>query len=609
MTDLDRTVRLAQRCLWLNRWLRLLGWASAVAGGTYIVVALPNKLFALTTHPWFYPGAALGAVGVAVLGSLVWFVATRDDRRSAAAALDLAAGLKERISSGLYCAGSPDPFAQAVHQDAQRISRSISPRSHLRIRFPRSAHYAFGTIALALLVSFAIPPMDLMGRQEERKVVEAKKETVKRTEAVVRKTFEQVKKMANENPLLQKMEGLKDLEPVADTKVQSPLDVKQDAIKKIDNLVKNIQERQARSEQGTIDAIKKMLRRASDLQKGQDSLSEKLNKAMASGDFEAAKEALQQMQEKLSEAAKTPEEKKQAEALKQQLAQTSEKLEKAAAAQQLDKKLAEQLQKAKIDTKQLEKKLASLSKEDIEKIAKQLQEKGLTKEQAQELAKKLQDQSKAAQACKKLADGLAKAAQGMSQTGSPGQGSSAQGLAMAADQLSEMEQAQQNLDQLQLTMDELQNMKDNLGKPCSQCNGTGMRNGKPCPACNGSGCSGGDKAGSGNGSGMGGLGRGQGGIAPMAETSFKTTRQRTPVYTDKGSLIGQTWIEGEQIKGQASSEFVDTAISAERDVAEAIHQEKIPRQYRKTVGSYFTRIAKDAKDAGGGSTPAPDAQK
>lgn len=607
MTELEHTVRLAQRRLWLNRWLRLLGWSSAIAAGAYVLVAVPNKFFALTVHPWFYPAAALGAGAVALLGSLVWLVATRDDRRTAAAALDSAAGLKERISSGLYCADATDPFAKAVFQDAQRASRSVSPRSHLRITFPTSAHYAFGTIALAILVSFVIPPMDLLGRQEERKVEQARHETVKQADAVVRKTFEQVKKMANENPLLQKMEGLQALDPLADMKAQSPLDVKQDAIKKLDNLVKNVQERQAQAEQEKLDAVKKMLRRASDLQKGQNSLSEKLNKAMASGDFQAAREAVKQMQEKLAETPQTPEQKQQNEALQQQLAQMAEKLDKAAAAQQLDKKLAEQLQKAGVDPKQIEKKLANLSKEDLEKLAKQLQEKGLSKQQAQELAKKLQEQGKAAQACKKLASGLAKASQGMNQQGTP-QGGSAQGLAMADEQLGEMEQAQQNLDQLQLAMDNLQEAKSNLGKPCDQCNGTGMCNGKACGKCGGSGFGEGGKGG-GSGSGMGSLGRGKGGIAPESETAFKTKRERTPVFTDKGSLIGQTWVEGEQIKGQANSGYVGTAISAERDVAEAINQEKMPRQYQKTVGSYFTRIAKDAKDAGGGDAPAPGNQK
>ncbi|MGB9624174.1 MAG: hypothetical protein ACPMAQ_04870 [Phycisphaerae bacterium] len=607
MTDLDRMVRLAQRRLWLNRWLRLLGWSATVAAGTYVLVALTNKLFSLTEHPCFYSGAAMGAAGAALLISTVWFIATRDDRPTAAATLDLAAGLKERISSGLYCAGSADPFARAVYEDARRISRSISPRAYLRVVFPRSGHYAFATVALALVVSFAIPPMDLLGRQEEHRVAEVRQESVQQTRAVVAKTFEQVKKLANENPLLQKMDGLKELDPLAEPKAESPLDVKQDAIKKIDNLVKNVHEQQARAERERVEAVKKMLRRASDLQQSRDSAMDKLNQAMASGDFQAAREAIRQMQEKLAQTPQTPEQKQQAEAIRQQLAQMAERLEKAAAAQTLDRKLAEELRKAGINTKEIEKKLAGLSKEDLQKLARQLQQKGLTQQQAQELVKKLQQQSEARQACRKMADGLAKAAQGMNLAAG-----GAQGLAMAAEQLSELEQAQQNLDQLQLALESLEDMKSQLGKACSQCNGTGMCNGKPCSACGGSGCSMGDAPGQGGGSGrgMGGLGRGQGGIAPVAETPFRTKRERTPVITGRGSLIGQSWVQGEQIKGQATAEYVGTAISAERDAAEAIHEEKVPRQYRKTVGTYFKRIAEDAKNAAGSESAAtPDGQK
>ncbi len=610
MTDLDRMVRLAQHRLWLNRWLRLLGWSATVTAATYVLVALINKLFSLTEHPWFYPGAAAVAAGGALLISTVWFLATRDDRPTAAATLDLAAGLKERISSGLYCAGSTDPFARAVYEDARRISRSLSPRAHLRVVFPRSGHYAFATVALALIVSFAIPPMDLLGRQEEHRIAEVRQEGVKQTRAVVVKTFEQVKKLANENPLLQKMDGLKELDPLAEPQAESPLDVKQDAIKKIDNLVKNVQEQQARAERDRVEAIKKMLRRASDLQQSRDSAMDKLNRALASGDFQAGREAIRQMQERLAQTPQTPEQKQQAEALKQQLAQMAERLEKAAAAQTLDRKLAEELQKAGIDAKDIEKKLAGLSKEDFEKLARQLQQKGLTQQQAQDLVKKLQQQSEARQACRKMADGLAKAAQGMN-LAAGGAAGGAQGLAMAAEQLSELEQAQQNLDQLQLALDSLEDMKSQLGKPCSQCNGTGMCNGKPCSACGGSGCGMGNTPGrGGSGGGMGGLGRGQGGIAPVSETSFRTKRERTPVITGRGSLIGQSWVQGEQIKGEATAEYVGTAISAERDAAEAIHEEKIPRQYRKTVGTYFRRIAEDAKNAAGsGSAATPDGQK
>ncbi len=604
MSDLDRTVRLAQRRLWLNRWLRVLGWSAVIAAGAYVLAAVPNKLLMFTEHPWYYPGAALGAVGLALVVSSIWFLVTRDDRFAAAAALDVAAGLKERISSGLYCAQSTDPFGQAVYEDAGRISRSISPRSHLRVAFPRSAAYALGTIALALLVSFVIPPLDLLGKQEAKKAAEEREKPIAKAKEVVTRRFDRIREMAKDNPLLQKMDGLQNLDPQTEAKAQSSLDVRQNAVKQIDNLIKGVQERQARSERGTLDAMNKMLRRVSDLQKGQDSSMEKLNKALAAGDFQAAREALDELKKKAAENAQTPEQKQQAEALQKQLASLSEKLDKAAAAQQLDKKLAEQLQKAGIDARELEKKLSQLSREDLEKIAKQLEKQGVSKEQIEEAIRKIQEQSKACKACKNLADGLGKAGQGMARKAADqnaGAAAAAQGLSAADQQLSELEQMQQEVNQLEAAMNELQSAKADLGKPCGQCNGTGMCNGKPCGRCGGSGLGGGDRPGSagGRGGGMGARGIGEGGIAPEEVTAFKTNKQRSPVKTGPGSLIGQTWVDGEQIKGQANSEYVETAISAERDVAEAINQEKMPRQYHKTVGKYFERISRDAQDAAG----------
>mgnify|MGYP005840081353 CR=1 FL=1 len=601
-SNLDRTVKLARRRLWLNRWLRVLGWSAAVAAAVYMCAILPDKLFSLSEASWYYPGVAVGAMVAGVLASVIWFFVTRESRHAAAAALDSAAGLKERISSGLFCAKATDPFARAVYRDAERISGSISPRSHLRVVFPRSGGYAIGMIALALLVSFAVPQMDLLGRQEQRVEEKKKEEPIRRTQVVVEKTMDRLKKMSAENPLVQKMDGLRDLETPDEAKPQSPLEVRQQAVKKIDSAIKSLQERQARSEEGRLDAVQKMLRRASDRQRGQDNTMEALNKALASGDFQSARNALQELQKKLGEEAKTPEQKQQAEAVRQQLASLADRLDKAAAAQQLDKKLAEQLEKAGINAKDIEKKLAQLSKEDIEKIAKQLEKQGVTPQQIQEAVKKLQDQSKACQSCKKLAQGLGSASKGV------GAAAGAQGLQAADQQLSEMEQLQQEAEQLQMAMSELQNAKSDLGKPCSQCNGTGMCNGKTCSKCGGSGCAGGGNQPGAGGSGqaMGGLGRGQGGIAPEAETAFKTARQRSPVVTGPGTLIGQSWTNGEQVPGQATSEYREAAISAERDVAESIRQERVPRQYQKTMSKYFDRIARDAQVGAGVPATQPE---
>src|SRR3989304_5122435 len=74
-----------------------------------------------------------------------------DRSARAAAKWDEAAGLRERLSSGRYCVGVDDPFAQAVVADAERISGSLSVRSHIRLRSPRPLGFAIIALVLACM--------------------------------------------------------------------------------------------------------------------------------------------------------------------------------------------------------------------------------------------------------------------------------------------------------------------------------------------------------------------------------------------------------------------------------------------------------------------------
>jgi len=588
MTDLERAVRLARRRLWFNRWLRVLGWCAAGGAAAYILVTLPNKLFFFVANPWFAPVAAMGCAGAALLASLVWFVATRDSLGTAAAALDVAAGLKERISTGLYCESLADPFAQAVVWDAERISRSVRPQAHLRVAFPRSGGYALGTIVVAAILSFAIPPMDLLGRQERREEEQRKQEVLRRTQVVARKTLEQARQLAQDNPLLEKLAGMPRLDDEA--RAQTPAEIRQEAIKKIDSMIRNVERQEGRAEGLKLDTVKKMLRRVSDLQTSRPGAFQQLNRALVDGDFRAAREALDQIRRELDKVPQSPEQREQVAALKQQMAALAERLDKAARVQQLDRKTAEGLARRGLDAREVEKKLTTLRPEELEKLARELEQRGASKQEAQQIVERIRQQQEACRTCQRFGQGLAMAASGAGSQGSGGAegDAGAAGLQMAAGQLSELEQAQQALGELEATLAELSNLKEGLSKPCSRCNGTGLCDGRPCAQCSGSGCGAG-----GVGPGMGSLGTGRGGIAPKAETVHRLTPRKTNVFTDKGSIIGQSWTEGEQIRGQALSEFVETAIATQRDVAEAIRKETLPRQYRSTTGNYFRRVVED----------------
>ena len=163
MTQLDRQIRKAQHRLWIDRTLRQLTLVGGLAAAAFAVAVLVQRLYDLPI-PLMWVGIGMGAVALVVTAT--WTAMTREDAAEAAARLDQAAGLKERVSSGRFCQGSGDPFATAVVADAEEIAGSIAVRQHLRLGLPRSFAASCGFVVLAA-VMFAVPVGWLKPRSRE----------------------------------------------------------------------------------------------------------------------------------------------------------------------------------------------------------------------------------------------------------------------------------------------------------------------------------------------------------------------------------------------------------------------------------------------------------
>ena len=153
MTQLERHIRTTQHRLWFNRWLHDVCLCGSIAGAAFTVAVVIQRLYEFRV-PVSWVG--IGLVGAMLVGSTVWTMTRRESAELAAAKLDEAAGLRERLSSGRYCMGVDDPFAQAVVADAERISGSLSVRSHIRLRSPRPLGFAIIAMVLACM-SFLVP--------------------------------------------------------------------------------------------------------------------------------------------------------------------------------------------------------------------------------------------------------------------------------------------------------------------------------------------------------------------------------------------------------------------------------------------------------------------
>ena len=598
MDDIKSLICQARRRLWLNRWLVGASWTLAGASSVYILaVILQRSLLMLDETPALFFGVIGGLLAVALPAATLWMFMTRETLAVAAARLDESAGLKERLGSSLYCTDSSDPFAQAVVTDARRSSRGIIVRQLMPVRVPREATFAGGAILLALVVTWLFPALDLAGTRKVHEKAEQEQELVKRTQAqinpAVRKTIEEIRKQVP--ALKQDMPGL---DPLREAQPQTPLDVRREALKAVEKLDDQLKKRQNSEEMAKAAEFQKILRQLADSEKSNSPVN-RLAQSMAKGNFKEAQNAIAEIQKQLSQAPKTEAERRQAEALKQQLEQLSARLDQIA---RDERNIRDKLSSAGLSKEELQQAIRNIADKDFDAVAKQLADKGLSQQQVNQMMQELKKRQSACSAAGKLAQNLQSACRnknGQGRQGSSGQGQASEsdlaGLSAAGQQLSEMESLQQEMGQISSAMANLNSARDQIGNTCKACQGTGIQNGRPCGSCQGSGMAPGPNSGQGSSqTGMGqNPGQGQGNVAPEQKTDFRLNRQRTPVITAPGSIIHQKFIDGEQFKGELSSEFKEAMISADREATDAINREQIPRIYHSSVKNYFTRATKE----------------
>lgn len=569
MTHIERQVRTVQRRLWVNCWYEQTCWALTVGAAVFGAVVLFDRLYGAEWPLW---PISLILLAMAVLAGTLRSYLLRASRQVAAAALDEAAGLRERVSTGLYCQDDggqqADPFARAVVADAERVSGSLSARMHIRMKAPFAAVYAGMAMSAAALL-LLLPSGLLAGDDEQQAAAES--EQVTQAKVVVQRRLDEVKKLAQTNPA---MKDLKDaferLDQKPESGLQKPEQVRHEAIKKIDKLSDSLREQRRGDKFHKAQQFKKMMRRIKAPGEAKTSV-QKLTQSLAKGDMKAAQEQIQEMQENLAKL-KSPQDAEKLKLMQKQLEDLAKKISQAAD----DKQLEQKLQQAGIKKEDIERMLQKLTKQDLDQLKQQLQQMGMKQQDIEKLAQQLQKRQQACQACKQMAQAMQQAASAAAQ----GDGQqAAEGLQGAGDQLSEMEMLEQEMNQLDSMMAELDDAKNDLDNTCSNCQGGG------CNKCGGT------------GQGRGGMGpkpgRGRGSLAPEQQTGTGFEKRRQKVETTPGKIIGQFLVDGEQAKGEVSSELAETVMAAERDATDLVHRNDIPRQYQKSVMDYFSSMRRE----------------
>ena len=544
----------------VNRWLGLLCLAVTVAAGAFAATALLDRLYG-----WGWPlgTVALCLASAALVISIIWSVVTRVDVTKAAAVLDREAGLRERLSSGLYCQNANDPFERAVLADAEQASANLAVGRHIRLTRPHQLGGASMSVVIAAAM-LLLPSGMLVDAEVDP---DGNAVQVERAAVVVHKRTEQIKRRAQTNTALRKL--AEDLDKLPEGEFDKPADVRHDALKKLDGMRDILKQQRGSEKFEQAKELKKMLRSLKPSDRP-DTPANRLAEALAGGDFKAAREQAEALRKQL--AALDPADAQKLQLLQKQLEQLAKKLEALAN----DDKTLEQLQQLGLKKEEIERMLKNVTAEDIRKLKERLEKQGLSQEAIRKLTESLQKRLGANQMAQRLAEALGQAAQAAA-AGSPSDAAS--GMAAAGGQLSELEMLELEMDEIDSMMAELQSAKNDLGNPCSSCNGTGSLGGGQCGRCNGQGTC-----------GMGKLGSGRGGVATEEETPASFVKRREKVHAGSGAMIGSVLVDGEQVRGDVTSDIGEVLAAGEREATDAIARARIPRRYHQAVKGYFSDV-------------------
>jgi hypothetical protein len=531
----------------INLLLEQIGRVFAAAGVIGILAVLTERLLALSViNSWsLWVFLAL----VTALALLSWLF-NQPSRMQVALLLDQRLRLNERFSTTLAMAESKDPFAQAACQESRQTAQHISPERYFPVKPPKFWLHATSTWLMVLILFLVLPQKDLLGflkkkqqQQEQAHQVQLAQQDIKETTSAVKLAVKQLG-----NPELDaELAGIIDM-----PKGAKPDIAKRQVIRRLGDLGDKIKKTGSNMQLDSVELMRQMLRQLRGLP---NAFSQKLQIALAQGNFAQASNLLRQFQKQMLEGKLSEQQRRD---LSQQLQDLARQLQELA---QKNEQFEAELEKLGLD-----KKLAKLNAEQLRKA---LQKQGLSSEKIEQLLQKMLACRLACSRC----SGMGKA---MAACGAGAGGLSGDELIAVTEQLDELDTIRQQIMLTQATLDEIER--------AIACLGQGM--------CQGIGCQGPFREGLAQkfGAGTGGPGRGYGPRSSneIGETSTKKTRVENK--SGQGPVIASWYFKETQVKGEAKRDFSEVIQAGRDTAAEAISENQIPRKYEESVKKYFGQL-------------------
>ncbi|HWB19755.1 MAG TPA: hypothetical protein VG711_05600 [Phycisphaerales bacterium] len=595
MDKIHEILKVAAGRIGTTAYLAALHRVAIVVAAIALALMVSDRVGESSWVPWKWVAPAL-AIAAAAAAYGFW-MKRKATQLHLAVRVDETLDLKEKLSTALLCEQRTDPFARAAVLDA--VTTASDPKMketlkrRMKIGVPR-LWWISPVLVLAALIGIFVHPLNLFARSEAdeggQTVKQAKEEVNQKLEAVV-KALDDKTQLKKELGDIAGEIGKNGLDPKA---LRTPEDMKRDALKKISDLNKKLDDILNGEKAKTKDAIDKAMTKIST---PKDGPAKDLAEALAQGNFNEAQKAVQDLMKQVQEGKL---DQKQMEEAAKQLQQIADQMKQAAEQQQ---KLQEALKQAGMDPQ-----LAN----NPQALQQALQQnKNLNEQQKQQLQQQAQAQQQAQQMMQQMAQNMQQMAQAMQQCqqcqgGQQGQnpgGQAQQQQAMqqamqamqqagqqAGDQLSQMEQLQQLLDEAQAAMNAANQEGQGLGQQMAMQQSSIQQDMK--------------------GPGMGKRGQGSGGKATKAPTPTGTVREKANIKTVQGDIIGKTLFQGPQTRGESRTKIAQVVQEEREGFDEALEDDEVLKKYSDPMKHYFGELAKqtDVTSSQSKTVPAEDAQ-
>lgn len=546
MSPIRRVIRQAALRIALQRALASL-IVTITAGAIALLIVRVLERGGVLAPDWNTLFIVSGA-GV-FLAAIAWTLIRMPSREGVALIVDESAGLKDALSTALSIENAEDAWSRAAVAHAVRTARGVSLKRSMPFSAPRAWPAPIAALALFLLAGL-LPTFDLLG---EAKASEDRTQTTREIESA-RAEVSEIESKVNET--LKKLED-RDLEAEFDAeeaqakKPESPEQIRRQALAKLTRMKDKLNEMREQQDGSSMDALKQRLRT---LEQGDAGPLDEFTKAIQKGDFEGAKNALQDLKQKLASGELTESQKAK---LAEQMKSLSEQL--AQLAKQKDE-LKKALKEAGMDPS-----LAA----DPDALQQAIQNNpNLSAAQKQSLQKMAQSTQSACSKC----NSMASAAASMAKAG--GESLSASEMAAMEGQLSDLASKEGALADMDSAMKAFEELTSSLSQSMGQCEGSKYDPfARPQP-------------------GQRGLGAGD----PYSQKSdFALNQEKSDGRTSEGPIIGSTFIEGGKIRGESTEAFSGAVQSSGQAAAQAIEEKLIPVEYHDAIKNYFGRLDSAAK--------------